>query len=75
MGGAVVVKVKMNGTAIEAVTVLEQNETPDRWTPVAAQIPAAIVAANSADIADVVSGSTVSSKAVKEAVKNALSKI
>ena len=71
MGGAVNVTVTVEGGKITAVTVGEHNETPGISDPAIEQIPAAIVEAQSTDVA-AVSGATVTSEAIKQAVAAAL---
>ncbi len=73
MGGDVKVKVTTDGDQIVAVEVLEHHETAVISDPAIEQIPAAIVAANSADV-DAVAGATLTSKAIMQAVHNALGK-
>lgn len=72
MGGTLVVKVTMDGDAIAAVEVLEQKETVGIADAALDTLPGTIVAANSTDV-DTVSGATITSKAIIEAVDNALS--
>ena len=72
MGGDVNVSVTVEGGKIVSVEVGEHNETPGISDPAIEQIPAAIVEAQSADV-EAVSGATVTSNAIKEAVKAALS--
>lgn len=72
MGGDVNVSVTVEGGKIVSVVVGEHNETPGISDPAIEQIPAAIVEAQSADV-EAVSGATVTSNAIKEAVKAALS--
>ena len=72
-GGDVTVKVTMDGDKIAAVEVVSQNETAGISDPALEKVPAAIVEANSADV-DGVAGATVTSDAIKNAVKDALSK-
>lgn len=72
MGGKLVVKVTMNGDAIAAVEVIEQKETVGIADAALNTLPEAIVAANSTDV-DTASGATITSKAIIEAVNNALS--
>ncbi len=72
MGGAVKVTVTVSGGKITAVEVGEHNETAGISDPAIEQIPAKIVEAQSADV-DAVAGATVTSEAIKEAVKAALS--
>ncbi len=71
IGGAVTVNVTVEGGKIAAVEVASHNETPGISDPAIAEIPAAIVAAQSTDVA-VVSGATVTSEAIKNAVAAAL---
>lgn len=73
-GGDVKVKVTMDGDKIAKIEVLEQNETVGISDPAFAQIPDAIIAAQSTDV-DTVSGATITSKALIEAVNDALSQI
>lgn len=70
-GGDVNVAVSMDGDKITKVVVQADGETPGVGTPAIEQLPAKIVEANSPDV-DVIAGSTVTSKAIIEAVKNAL---
>ncbi len=72
MGGAVKVTVTVSGGKITAVEVGEHNETAGISDPAIEQISAKIVEAQSADV-DAVAGATVTSEAIKEAVKAALS--
>ena len=71
--GPIVVKVACEGTTITAVEVLEQNETPSIAGDAIASMPASIVEAGSVDV-DVVSGATITSKAIIAAVEDAMSK-
>lgn len=72
MGGAVNVTVTVKDGKIAEVAVGEHSETPGISDPAIAQIPAAIVEAQSTDVA-VVSGATLTSQAIKDAVDAALS--
>lgn len=74
MGGKLVVKVTMNGDAIVAVEVIEQKETVGIADAALNTLPEAIIAANSTDV-DTASGATITSKAIIEAVNNALSQV
>ncbi len=56
---------------IASVTVTEHEETEGYSEPALEQIPGAIVEKNSTDV-DAVSGATLTSNAIKEAVNNAL---
>ncbi|NLL20314.1 MAG: FMN-binding protein [Firmicutes bacterium] len=69
--GNITVSVTKKGDKITAVEILEENETPDIARPAFEQIPAAIVKANSTAV-DAISGATVTSKAIMNAVNNAL---
>lgn len=70
-GGDVTVTVVMNGSDIVDVKVVGDNETPGIGTNAIDQLPAAIVAADSADV-DVVSGASITSGAILDAVKDIL---
>ena len=72
MGGAVKVAVTVSGGKITAVEVVEHNETAGISDPAIEQMPAKIVDAQSTDV-DAVASATVTSEAIKEAVKAALS--
>lgn len=67
-----VVKVTMDGDTIKAVEVIEQSETVGIGDKAIAAIPDAIVAAQSTQV-DTITGATVTSKAIINAVDNALS--
>ena len=69
--GDVVVQVTADAEKIYSVEVLEQNETPGIGSVAVEQLPDAIVAANTYDV-DGVSGATVTSTAIRDAVKMAL---
>ena len=71
MDGAVKVEVKADANKIYSVTVTEQNETEGVGTKAVDELPGAIVEKQSLNV-DAVSGATVTSEAIKEAVKNAL---
>ena len=73
MGGDVKVKVTVADGKIASVEVLEHAETEGVCEPAIEGVPAAIEAANSTEV-DTVSGATVTSNAIIEAVNNALSK-
>lgn len=74
MGKGLTVKVTMDGTKIAAVEILSHNESPNISDKAIERIPAAIVEAQSADV-DVVSGASLTSRAIMEAVKQALEKV
>ena len=69
--GDVVVQVEADATTIYAVEVLQQNETPGIGSVAVEQLPGAIVAANSIAV-DGIAGATVTSNAIKDAIKQAL---
>lgn len=70
-GGDVVATVKVNGKDIVSVDIVGDKETKDVGTKAIQQLPAKIVAADSTKV-DAVSGATVTSNAIKEAVDKAL---
>lgn len=70
-GGPLKVAVIKEGDKIQSVTILEHKETPGIGTKAIESLPQAIVKANSADV-DKVSGATVTSEAIKKAVKTAI---
>lgn len=65
------VSVEVTDGEISSVEILEHGESEGYYEEAFEQIPAAIVEKNSTDV-DAVSGATVSSDAIKEAVNNAL---
>ena len=69
--GDVVVQVVADATTIYSVEVLEQNETPGIGSVAVEQLPGQIVEANSI-LVDSISGATVTSEAIKTAVRQAL---
>ena len=69
MGGDVTVEVTFSETAIDEVKVVSHSETPSISDPAIEQIPAAIVEAQSLDV-DAVSGATITSKAILQAVED-----
>ena len=69
--GDVQVKVSFADGKIAAVEVVAHNETTGICEPAIEQIPGAIVAAQSADV-DAITGVTVTSEAIKAAVKDAM---
>ena len=72
LNGPIKVAVTVSGGAITGVEVIEHAETPGISDPAIAQIPAAIIAANSAEV-DGVAGATFTSNGIKAAVTAALS--
>ncbi|WP_461215176.1 FAD-dependent oxidoreductase [Lacticaseibacillus sp. GG6-2] len=73
MGNEIVVRVTYAEHKLEDVEVLQQNESGDFGLKAIKQLPAKMVAANSTDV-DAVSGASVSSNALKEAVASAIAK-
>lgn len=71
--GPIEVQITMDDGVITAVEVLTHTDSQQQYDIAMAQLPAAIVAANSADV-DAVSGATNTSKGILEAVRDALSK-
>lgn len=71
IGGDLCVKVTMDGDKIASVEIVEHHETDGISDPARNQIPDMIVAANSTEV-DNISGATITSKAIKEAVDAAL---
>ncbi len=69
----IVVRVTLDNGAIADVEVLEHGETEGIGTAAVDSLPAAIVEAGSTDV-DAVSGATLTSNGIKEAVENALAK-
>lgn len=66
--GYIVVEVTANSRKIYAVRVLESEETPGIGSVAVEQLPGRIVAANSINI-DGISGATITSTAIKDAVR------
>lgn len=71
MHPGLIVEVVVVGEQITDVKVLSHGETPGISDPAIAEIPTKIIAAQSTEI-DAVSGATMTSNAIKEAVANAL---
>ncbi len=71
MNGDVTVEVTLSQDTIYAVKVTEQQETEGIGDKAIAAVPGEIVAANSTQV-DAVSGATITSNAIIEAVKNAI---
>ncbi len=71
--GDVVVQVTADADRIHEILVLEQNETPGIGSVAVEKLPGAIVDANSL-LVDGISGATVTSTAIKNAVREALGK-
>ncbi len=70
-GGEVTVKVMVNGDDIVSVEAMGEKETKGIGSNAIDQLPGKIAEADSTDVA-AVSGATVTSKAIKEAVNEAL---
>jgi len=73
-GGKMKVKVTMDGDKIAKIEVLEHADTAGVSDPAINELPKAILAAQSTEV-DTIAGCTVSSKALIEAVNNALAQI
>ena len=71
IGGDLTVKVTMDGDKIAAIEVLSHGETAGICEAAIEKVPAAIIEAQSAEV-DGVSGATLTSNGIKEAVANAL---
>ena len=71
MDGPVKVEVAFSPEKIYRVTVTEANETPDIGTKAIDALPGTIVAENSLNV-DAVSGATITSTAIKNAVAQAI---
>ena len=74
MGGDLYVKVTVENGKIAKVEVLDNKETAGIGDKAIAALPDAIVKAGSTEV-DNVSGATITSKAIKEAVTDALSQV
>lgn len=72
--GEMKVKVTMDGDKIAKIDILESSETPGLRDGAFNTVPQAIINAQSTEV-DTVAGATESSKAIMEAVKDALSKV
>lgn len=70
-GGLLKVRVTMNGEDITKVEVIEHSETPGVGTRAIEALPSAIEEADSIDV-DSVSGATITSNAIKQAVSQAV---
>lgn len=71
MGGDLYLKVKMDGEKIADIEVVKHSESEGISDPAFANVIPAIIAANSTEV-DTVAGATMTSKAIIEAVKDAL---
>ena len=70
-GGPLKVRVTMNGEDITKVEITEHSETPGVGTRAIEALPSAIEEADSIDV-DSVSGATITSQAIKQAVSQAM---
>ena len=73
IGGEVYVKVTMDGDKIIAIEVVKHSETPGRSDPAFESVPNQIIEKQSVEV-DTVAGATITSKAIIEAVNDALNK-
>ncbi|MBU7484963.1 FAD-binding protein [Lactiplantibacillus pentosus] len=73
MGDGIVVRVTYADDTLQNVEVLQQSESGDVGLKAIHQLPAEMIAKNSPDV-DAVSGASVTSNALKEAVEDAISK-
>jgi succinate dehydrogenase/fumarate reductase flavoprotein subunit/uncharacterized protein with FMN-binding domain len=73
MGGELIVKVKLEGSRIASVAVVKQNETTGISDRALEVLPGSIVKAQNTKV-DTVTGATVTSKAIIQAVNDALNK-
>ncbi|WP_300561779.1 FMN-binding protein, partial [Companilactobacillus sp.] len=75
MGGEVVVRVTVDDNQnIKNVEILQQSESDDVASDALAELPKRIVEKNTYDV-DSVSGASASSRAIKDAVKDAMTKV
>jgi len=71
-GGELTVSVRKNGNDIVGIEVIRHNETESVAGPALEKIPQEILAKNSTQGVDVVTGATLTSNAILEAVNNAV---
>ncbi|VDG23961.1 NAD(P)H-dependent oxidoreductase [Lactiplantibacillus mudanjiangensis] len=74
LGGQIMVRVTYRDQAIQKVEVVQHHESEDVGLVAIDQVPKEIVAANSTDV-DAISGASASSRAIKEAVQDALKQV
>ena len=74
MGGDLYVKVTVDGGKIVAVEIVQHSETETISAPAREKLPSLIGAANSVDV-DNIAGASITSRAIKEAVADALSQV
>lgn len=72
MGGEVKVEVEFEGDKIVSVNVVEHKETEGISDPAIEELPAKIVEANGTEGVEVVSGATITSNAIIDAVNDAI---
>lgn len=70
-GGELTVSVRKNGDDFVSIEIVSHNETESVAGPALEQIPQEILAKNSTDV-DVVAGATITSRAIIDAVNNAV---
>ena len=70
-GGPLKVRVTMNGEDVTKVEVIEHSETPGVGTRAIEALPSALEEADSIDV-DSISGATITSQAIKQAVSQAM---
>ena len=74
IGGTLTVKVALDNGKIVSVEIVEHHESKGIADPAIEKIPAAIVEANSTEV-DTIASATITSKAIIEAVNNALAQV
>ena len=74
MGDRLTVKVTMDGDKIASIDLVELQETIGVCDPAVVQVPAAILEAQSVEV-DSASGASLTSRAIKEAVADALAQV
>lgn len=73
LGGRIVVRLTYQANRIENVEIIQHHESEDVGLVAVDQLPKEIVSENTPDV-DTISGASASSRAIKEAVKDALKK-
>lgn len=73
LGGKIIVRVTYSNDEIQNVEVVQQHETEEVGLAAVKKLPQEIVKENSTDV-DAISGASASSRAIKEAVQDALKK-
>lgn len=74
MGNELVVRVTDKDHQLKKIEILKQSESPDYGVKALKVLPGRMVKVNSADV-DAYTGATTTSRALTEAVKDALSKM